>query len=107
MSPKPSSSPLNIPSGNSPITPDAQPSREEDRQTGDRWRDIKTILSVSKHLKITHASLMFSISESISSKNFKISTRFPVSGIVFYMGLEVGLVSARFDFLAREVSLDQ
>ena len=51
MDDRPSSSrtsaPLNIPAGNSTITPDARTIREEDQLSGDTLRDVKTAFSAS------------------------------------------------------------
>ena len=42
------SRPLNIPSGNSTITPDPGPLPEEERLTGDTWQDYKRAIKVRR-----------------------------------------------------------
>ncbi|OWZ61572.1 hypothetical protein J008_01776 [Cryptococcus neoformans] len=41
---KPPSPPLNIPSGNSPITPDPEPLKPDETLSGDRFHDFKAAL---------------------------------------------------------------
>lgn len=43
---KPPSPPLNIPSGNSPITPDPEPLKPDETLSGDRFHDFKAALRV-------------------------------------------------------------